>query len=65
MVLTDMNEMKNMSVDGQSLLDDRWLMSYMACLTDHRLDYYDSGKNLSAHPLFPVCVEWPRTKRKY
>ena len=57
MTETDKNEPG--VVTGQSKLDHRWLMSYMACLTDSGPDYYDTGENYPAHPLFPVCVEWP------
>ena len=57
--MAEVNEIELNVIDGESRLDDRWLMSYMACLTDGDLDYYDSGLDNPAHPLFPVCVEWP------
>lgn len=37
----------------EQILDERWLMAYNAAL----------GKlELEAHPLFPVCYEWPATR---
>jgi len=40
-------------------IDARWLMAYAAALgeTDARL--FDTRGELVAHPLFPVCYEWP------
>jgi len=42
-------------------LDARWLMAYAAALAETDPRYYDTraaGGPL-AHPLFPVCYEWP------
>ena len=42
-------------------LDTRWLMAYAAALAETDPRYYDTraaGGPL-AHPLFPVCYEWP------
>ncbi len=57
--MDETRENRTGAVSMQSKLDHRWLMSYMACLTDNGPDYYDTGENYPAHPLFPVCVEWP------
>jgi acyl dehydratase len=42
-------------------LDARWLMAYSAGLGETDERYYDTsaGHDLGAHPLFPVCYEWP------
>lgn len=40
-------------------VDERWLMSYAAALGDTAPCYMDTTNELSAHPLFPVCLEWP------
>lgn len=42
-------------------LDARWLMAYAAAVGETDVRYYDTtapGGPL-AHPLFPVCYEWP------
>ena len=42
-------------------IDARWLMAYAAGLGETDARYYDtlaSGGPV-AHPLFPVCYEWP------
>ncbi|MDA1076668.1 MAG: MaoC/PaaZ C-terminal domain-containing protein, partial [Proteobacteria bacterium] len=39
--------------------EPRWLMSYAAGLNDFSDAYMDTTAGVSAHPLFPVCVEWP------
>ena len=41
-------------------VDERWLMAYAASLTDLNPIYMDTtaGK-IIAHPIFPVCLEWP------
>jgi acyl dehydratase len=44
-----------------STIDARWLMAYAAALGETDPRYYDTtaaGGPL-AHPLFPVCYEWP------
>lgn len=42
-------------------IDERWLMSYAAGLGDTLPCYLDTLRpgNVIAHPLFPVCFEWP------
>jgi len=41
-------------------VDERWLMAYAASLADLNPVYMDTtaGKAI-AHPIFPVCLEWP------
>jgi acyl dehydratase len=43
------------------VVDERWLMAYAASLGDTRPVYLDTTApaGISAHPLFPVCLEWP------
>jgi acyl dehydratase len=42
-------------------LDARWLMAYAAALGETDLRYFDTETPAGpmAHPLFPVCYEWP------
>ncbi len=41
-------------------VDARWIMSYAAGLDDHNPRYLDTqAGTLVAHPVFPVCLEWP------
>lgn len=42
-------------------VDARWTMAYAAALGDHLGCYMDTTRRdgVVAHPLFPVCVEWP------
>ena len=42
-------------------VDARWTMSYCAALGDTESCYLDTCQSdgVVAHPLFPVCVEWP------
>lgn len=42
-------------------IDERWLMSYAAGLGETLPCYLDTLRpgNVVAHPLFPVCFEWP------
>jgi acyl dehydratase len=42
-------------------VDARWLMAYAASLGERDPCYYDTSapEGPSAHPLFPVCYEWP------
>ena len=42
-------------------IDARWLMAYAAGLAETDARYYDTRAKdgPAAHPLFPVCVEWP------
>ncbi len=42
-------------------IDSRWTMAYAACLGDLTPAYLDTRarSDVLAHPLFPVCFEWP------
>ena len=42
-------------------IDARWLMAYAAGLGEMLPCYLDTRRpaGIQAHPLFPVCVEWP------
>src|SRR5437773_182346 len=42
-------------------IDTRWLMAYAAGLGEMLPCYLDTRRpeGIQAHPLFPVCVEWP------
>ncbi|HKW95768.1 MAG TPA: MaoC/PaaZ C-terminal domain-containing protein [Methylomirabilota bacterium] len=42
-------------------IDARWLMAYAAALGEHAPEYLDTARpdGVIAHPLFPVCYEWP------
>lgn len=40
-------------------VDARWSMAYAASLGDDLERYFDTSAGVVAHPLFPVCVEWP------
>jgi hypothetical protein len=42
-------------------VDARWLMAYAAALGETAPEYLDTARpgGLLAHPLFPVCYEWP------
>src|SRR5438093_3188836 len=42
-------------------IDARWLMAYAAGLGESDARYYDTLAPAGpvAHPLFPVCYEWP------
>ena len=44
-------------------IDARWLMAYAAGLGETDARYYDTlaSGGPAAHPLFPVCYEWPAT----
>ena len=49
---------------GESLageIDTRWAMAYAAALGDALSCYFDTASpaGIVAHPLFPVCFEWP------
>jgi acyl dehydratase len=41
------------------LVDARWRMAYAAGIGNTAPAYLDSRLGRDAHPLFPVCVEWP------
>jgi acyl dehydratase len=42
-------------------IDARWLMAYAAALGETDARYYDTlaSGGPAAHPMFPVCYEWP------
>jgi acyl dehydratase len=40
-------------------VDARWLMAYAAALGERAPIYFDTTGALAAHPMFPVCIEWP------
>ena len=41
-------------------VDERWLMAYAASLSDLNPVYMDTALGtVIAHPIFPVCLEWP------
>jgi acyl dehydratase len=42
-------------------IDARWLMAYAAGLGESASEYFDTTRSggILAHPLFPVCYEWP------
>jgi acyl dehydratase len=46
----------------EQLIDARWLMAYNAALGETDARYYDTAAGVLAHPLFPVCYEWPATR---
>jgi len=45
----------------EQAIDARWLMAYAAALGEHAPAYFDTTRpeGILAHPLFPVCYEWP------
>ncbi len=45
----------------QHVIDARWIMAYAAGLGDGNARYLDTSAptGIVAHPLFPVCLEWP------
>ncbi len=42
-----------------SEIDSRWTMAYAAALGDAMACYMDTNRGVLAHPMFPVCFEWP------
>ncbi|MGO9557565.1 MAG: MaoC/PaaZ C-terminal domain-containing protein [Acidimicrobiales bacterium] len=42
-------------------IDQRWIAAYAAGIGDHGLQYVDGEcpGGIRAHPIFPVCLEWP------
>lgn len=40
-------------------VDARWLMAYAAGLGDTAECYLDTNADITCHPVFPVCLEWP------
>lgn len=54
--------MVGMKVDPiEHQVDERWTMAYAASLGDYRPEYLDTTRpeGVVAHPVFPVCPEWP------
>ena len=45
----------------ESEVDARWTMAYGAGLGETAPEYFDTSirADVLAHPLFPVCFEWP------
>jgi len=45
----------------ESEIDARWLMAYAAALGEDAPEYFDTTRpaGILAHPVFPVCYEWP------
>ena len=45
----------------EETVDARWLMAYAAALGEDAPEYFDTTRpeGVLAHPLFPVCYEWP------
>src|SRR5262249_60634155 len=45
----------------EHVVDARWLMAYAASLGETAPEYFDTTRpeGVVAHPLFPVCYEWP------
>jgi acyl dehydratase len=45
----------------EETIDARWLMAYAGALGETDARYFDTtvGSGPAAHPLFPVCYEWP------
>ena len=43
----------------QHTTDARWLMAYAGSLGDMNPLYMDTTQEIYAHPVFPVCLEWP------
>ena len=45
----------------EQAVDARWLMAYAAALGEDGPEYFDTTRpeGILAHPLFPVCYEWP------
>jgi acyl dehydratase len=45
----------------EQAIDARWLMAYAAALGESAPEYFDTTRanGILAHPLFPVCYEWP------
>ncbi len=49
------------SAPSVQVASDEWLMAYAAALGDVDVQYLDTSRanGIVAHPLFPVCPEWP------
>lgn len=48
---------------GEEEVDARWLMAFAAALGETAAEYLDTRRpgGPRAHPVFPVCYEWPAT----
>jgi acyl dehydratase len=42
-----------------TLAEARWMMAFAAAIGDMSPAYVDTTREITAHPLFPVCLEWP------
>ena len=47
------------TTSAQHTTDARWLMAYAGSLGDMNPLYMDTTQEIYAHPVFPVCLEWP------
>jgi N-terminal half of MaoC dehydratase len=49
----------------EQTIDARWVMAYSAGLGETDARYYDTTAAAGpwVHPLFPVCYEWPVSRR--
>lgn len=45
----------------EQVADAEWMMAYAAALGADEARYFDTARDagIAAHPLFPVCLEWP------
>ena len=45
----------------EQTIEARWLMAYAAALAERAPEYFDTTRaaGILAHPVFPVCYEWP------
>jgi acyl dehydratase len=45
----------------EQTVDARWLMAYAAAIGERAPEYFDTTRTagILAHPIFPVCYEWP------
>lgn len=45
----------------EHLVDDRWLLAYAVAVGEERREAVDldTPGGIVAHPVFPVCIEWP------
>lgn len=45
----------------EHVADDRWLLGYAAAVGDTSAPFFDLDRpdGIVAHPVFPVCLEWP------
>ena len=47
------------TTSAQHTTDARWLMAYAGSHGDMNPLYMDTTQEIYAHPVFPVCLEWP------